>query len=127
MAVPVVNIVIETDTDFSRTFNLKKSDNTPLNLTNYTFDAHMRKHLYSSENRGVAFGATYGVDPTLGALTITLDDTVSGFGSLTSGRYHYDVIIMNSNNNKKTKVITGQAKVNGTTGVTITTGFGDYY
>ena len=32
MAVPVVNIVIETDTDFSRTFNLKKSDNTPLNL-----------------------------------------------------------------------------------------------
>ena len=44
MAVPSVNIQIDQGTDFSSTFDLKKRDNAPLDLTNYDFSAKLRKH-----------------------------------------------------------------------------------
>lgn len=110
MAVPVVNIVIEQDTDFSRTYTLKKSDGSPLDLSIYSLDAKMRK--WSGSEGYVSFATTYNADPTKGNLTISL--TYSQTGIITSGRYNYDVIITNNNNDMKTKVITGQAKVNST-------------
>jgi hypothetical protein len=39
---------------------------------------------------------------------------MTSVGILTAGRYDYDIVIKNTNNNKKTKVIQGQALVNGT-------------
>ena len=47
-----------------------------------------------------------------GNLTISLTDAQTGI--LTSGRYDYDIIIENLNNGTKTKVVTGQVKVNAT-------------
>tara|TARA_A100001011_G_scaffold75760_1_gene77883 strand:+ start:34060 stop:34398 length:339 start_codon:yes stop_codon:yes gene_type:complete len=110
MAVPALNIVIEQGTDFERIYAMTKSDGSVLDLTPYTFTAKMRKHFTSAGS--VSFAATYGATPGDGNLTISLTDTQTGI--LTTGRYDYDIVIENLNNGTKTKVITGQVKVNGT-------------
>jgi len=107
MAVPSVNIQIDKGTDFSSTFDLSKRDNSPLDLTFYDFQAKMRKHAEASGN--VAFAATYGGQPSKGNITISL--TAAQTGIITAGRYEYDVLIINRNNNVKTKVFQGQALV----------------
>tara|TARA_B100000902_G_scaffold240218_1_gene227527 strand:+ start:7291 stop:7632 length:342 start_codon:yes stop_codon:yes gene_type:complete len=108
MAVPSVNIQIEKGTDFSSTFDVKKKDNSPLNLSLYNFSVKMRKHAEASGY--VGFAATYGNTPANGNLTISLTDTQTGI--ITAGRYEYDVIITNLNNGTKTKIFSGQALVN---------------
>lgn len=108
MAVPVVNIVVEEGTDFQRTYTLKKSDGQPLDLSIYNFDAKMRK--WTNSAGYISFATTYNADPTKGNLTISLTNAQTGI--ITAGRYNYDIIIENTNNSKKTKVITGQVKVN---------------
>ena len=118
MAVPTVNLVIEQGADFARTYSLKKADNTPLDLTHYTFEAHMIKSR-SSIHRGMAgnmisMGTTFGNTPANGQLTVSFASTMTTVGILTAGRYDYDIVIKNVNSNLKTKVIQGQALVNGT-------------
>lgn len=111
MAVPTVNLVIEQGADFSRTFSLKKSDGSPLDLSNYNFDAKMRK--WSGSSGYISFGTTYNATPSQGKLTITLNNSQTGI--ITAGRYNYDILVINTNqNNVKTKVITGQITVNPT-------------
>jgi len=111
MAVPTVNLVIEQGADFSRTFSLKKSDGAPLDLTNYNFDAKMRK--WSGSAGSISFATTYNGTPSQGRLTISLNNSQTGI--ITEGRYNYDIIVINVNqNNTKTKVITGQITVNPT-------------
>jgi len=110
MAVPVINIVVEEGTDFQRTYSLKKSDGSPLDLSIYEFDAKMRK--WTDSAGSISFGTTYNADPSAGQLTISLTNAQTGI--ITAGRYNYDIIIDNQNNNKKTKVISGQVKVNST-------------
>ena len=107
MAVPSVNIQIDQGTDFSSTFELGKRDNTPLDLTNFDFQAKMRKH--AAAPGSVGFAATFGGQPDKGNVTISL--TAAQTGIITAGRYEYDVLIINRNSNVKTKVITGQALV----------------
>ena len=118
MAVPTVNLVIEQGADFARTYSLKKADNTPLDLTHYTFEAHMIKSR-SSIHRGmsgnmISMGTTFGSTPSNGQLTVSFAATMTSVGILTAGRYDYDIVIKNINSNIKTKVIQGQALVNGT-------------
>jgi len=111
MAVPTVNLVIEQGADFSRTFSLKRSDGAPLDLTNYNFDAKMRK--WSGSTGYVSFATTYNATPSQGRLTISLTNSQTGI--ITAGRYNYDILVINtSQNNVKTKVITGQITVNPT-------------
>ena len=99
MAVPSVNIQIEQGADFSSTFDVKKSDNSPLNLSGFSFSAKMRKHAGAAGSIG--FAATHGSSPSNGQLTL-------------SGRYEYDVTITNVFSGVKTKIFTGQALVNPT-------------
>ena len=118
MAVPTVNLVIEQGADFARTYSLKKADNTPLDLTHYTFEAHMIKSR-SSIHRGmtnnmISMGTTFGNVPSRGQLTVSIAATMTSVGILTAGRSDYDIVIKNINSNLKTKVIQGQALVNGT-------------
>jgi len=70
MAVPAINIVIEQGADFSRTYSLKSTSGAPLDLTNYTFDAKMRK--WSGSSGYISFATTYRSDPTLGQVTLSL-------------------------------------------------------
>lgn len=110
MAVPVINLVIDQDTDFARTYSLKRSDGQPLDLSIYSIDAKMTK--WQGAKGSIGFGATYNADPTKGQLTISLTNAQTGI--ITAGRYFYDVVLYNNANGKKTKVATGQAKVNST-------------
>jgi len=110
MAVPRVNIQIEAGTDFEATYNVTQSDGSPLNLTNHSISAKMRKH--HSTYGHVAFGATFGSTPADGEITISLTDVQTGIATV--GRYNYDILITNDINGKKEKVISGQALINPT-------------
>ena len=111
MAVPVINIQIEQGTDFESTFSIVQADGTALDLTNKSISAKMRKHHPSFGFIG--FGVTFGTDPALGKITISLSDTQSGI--ITAGRYNYDVLVNDdAGGGKKEKVISGQALVNPT-------------
>lgn len=110
MAVPVVNIQVEQDTDFTASFNITNSDGSAYNLTNRSISAKMRK--WSGSAGYVGFAVTFGAYPTQGEISISLTDTQTGI--ITAGRYNYDVIITNDINGKKEKVISGQALVNPT-------------
>lgn len=110
MAVPAVNLVIEQGTDFSRTFSLKRSDGSPLDLSNYTFDVKMRK--WTGSAGYISFATTYNANPTQGRLTISLTNSQTGI--ITSGRYNYDILVENTSSSEISKVITGQITVNST-------------
>jgi len=110
MAVPSVNIEIEQGANFSSTFDVKRSDNTPLNLSGFSFSAKMRKHAGAAGSIG--FAATHGSVPTDGQLTLSMSSTQTGI--ITSGRYEYDVLITNQLSGVKTKIFTGQVLVNPT-------------
>ena len=101
MAVPSVNIQIEAGTDFSSTFDLNKRDNTALDLTSYDFSCKMRK--WAGAPGSVSFATTYGGQPAKGNLTISLSDTQTGI--ITSGRYEYDVLIINRNSISELKLL----------------------
>ena len=110
MAVPSVNIQIEQGANFSSTFDVKRSDNSPLDLTGYSFSAKMRKHATAAGSIG--FAVTYGSSPSAGQVTLSLTNAQTGI--ITSGRYEYDVLISNNFSGVKTKIFTGQVLVNPT-------------
>jgi len=110
MAVPSVNIQIEQGANFSSTFDVKKQDNSPLDLSGFSFSAKMRKHTGAAGSIG--FAATHGSTPTDGQLTLSMTSTQTGI--ITSGRYEYDVLITNNFSGVKTKIFTGQVLVNPT-------------
>ena len=110
MAVPSVNIQIEQGANFSSTFDVKKQDNSPLDLSGFSFTAKMRKHTGAAGSIG--FAATHGSTPTDGQLTLSMTSTQTGI--ITSGRYEYDVLITNNFSGVKTKIFTGQVLVNPT-------------
>jgi hypothetical protein len=110
MAVPSVNIQIEQGTTFSSTFDVKKQDNSPLDLSGFSFTAKLRKHAAAAGSIG--FAVTYGSTPTDGQVTLSMTPTQTGI--ITAGRYEYDVLISNNFSGAKTKIFTGQAMVNPT-------------
>ena len=110
MAVPSVNIQIEQGANFSSTFDVKKSDQSPLDLTGFSFSAKMRKHAASAGSIG--FAVTYGSAPADGKVTLSMTNTQTGI--ITAGRYEYDVLISNNFSGAKTKIFTGQVLVNPT-------------
>jgi len=89
MAVNVENIVIEKGTNFSKQFKILNSDGSAFNLSNHTFTAKLRK--WGESKNSVSFATTHGADATLGNLTISLSNSITGI--LTSGRSLYDVLI----------------------------------
>jgi hypothetical protein len=109
MAVNVENITIEKGTDFSKQFAILNSDGSAFDLSNYTFTAKLRK--WGSSANPVSFATTYGSDATLGKLTISLSDSITGI--LTSGRSIYDVLIT-SGVGTVTKVREGMAIIRDT-------------
>ena len=103
----ISNIFIDQDANFSTTVTINDSDGVALNLTGYTAAAQLRKsHLSSS---ATSFTVTFASDRTTGQLTLTLTSTQTG--TLSRGRYVYDVIITASGGTK-TRVVEGTATVN---------------
>ena len=106
----IANLRIDQGANFSSDVTVTNSDGNVVDLTGYTTEAKMAKSYGASDS--VTITSALASDPTTGVVELTLTDTQTGI--LTAGRYDYDIVIENLNNGTKTKVITGQVKVNGT-------------
>ena len=74
MAVYVRNLVINTDEDFSESFELYGLTGTPTNLTGFAGTSHMRKTPESSSHTG--FGVSF-TDRSNGEIRISMTSTDS--------------------------------------------------
>jgi hypothetical protein len=91
-AVYVNNLVINSGSDFSQSFTLEGTNNSPFNLTGYEVDAQMRK--WSGSSTAITFTTSIEFPSTSGRILISLssEDTVN----IRPGRYVYDVMIADS-------------------------------
>lgn len=107
MAVPAVNLTIDKETTFSENFKLKK-DGAPIDLTDYTFSAKMKKSYTSSSFYEFDVEA---LEPySDGIIKVGMASSVTA--AIPTGRYVYDVLITISTNT--IKVIEGNILVKGT-------------
>ena len=89
-AVYVSNLVINTGSTFSQTFNLESTEtNSPLDLTNYTGASQMRK--WAGASAKTDFTVTIPDPKTSGKIGIGL--TAGQTAELKAGRYVYNVLI----------------------------------
>ena len=91
-AVYVNNLVINSGSDFSQSFTLEGTNNSPFNLTGYEVDAQMRK--WSGSSTAITFTTYIELPSTSGRILISLssENTVN----IRPGRYVYDVMIADS-------------------------------
>jgi hypothetical protein len=107
MAVPDVNITIEQGTDYVKTFTIKNSDNSVLDLTGYTSYAKIAKYPNATD----ATPFSVGIASTAGQIIISMANTITS--TLDPGRHYYDVVIVSAGGTGTvTKVFTGMALVN---------------
>lgn len=108
------NIVIDQHSEYIAEILVDAANNTNYNLDNYTAKGSIKKSYFATSN--VQFTASVS-NAEIGQITLNL--TSSQTGSLTPGRYVYDVIIIDEANTV-TRVVEGIATV--TPGVTTNAG-----
>ena len=111
MAVPSVNITIDSGTNFQNTFTMKNPDGTVIDLTGYSGTSKIRKHPTDSLN---VQSFIVGISSSTGVITISMGSTTTA--DLGKGRNYYDVILTNSDG-EIYKVFEGTAIVNPTVSV----------
>lgn len=94
------NIIIDQGADYSTAIELTDDQESVVDLTGYTANAHIRK-TYTSSN---ATPFTVSVNAAFGVLT--LDLTANASANMVAGRYVYDVVIT-SNTAIKSRVVEG--------------------
>lgn len=103
MSALTVNLAVDQNADFEATFVVTDEDTgAPMNLTNYTASAALKKSFYSSSS--TSFTANI-IDATRGKVKISLNKTQTA--TLKGGRYVYDLIITNTNSSITTRVVEG--------------------
>lgn len=108
MAVYVSNIIIPSGEDFEQTFFLEDiSNNSSVDLTNYTLYSYLKKHP-ESLNVSTVFNVEI-LDFELGVIQLSLGSTITS--QLKPGRYSYDILL--DDGQKKKRVIEGSALVTG--------------
>lgn len=106
-SVYVSNITINSGASFSQDFYLEDSaTNSALDLTSTEVASQMRKW---SGSVGVTTFTTSIVNSNLGQVRISLGSNVTS--KLKPGRYVYDVLITNTNNNTTSRVVEGMVLV----------------
>ena len=103
----IVNLLMHTGCDFTQTFVFEDNQsNSPLNLTGYTACCKMRRYETSTETG--TFTIDFGSDRRGGRVEIQM--TRANTALLKAGKYFYDVIL-NDPNNEKTRVVEGTIQV----------------
>ena len=95
-----VNITIDQGSTFTTTYTIYGGDGAPLDLSVYTGAAQMRK-AYSSSN-STAFTVTAN---SIGIIAMSM--TANTTGTLTAGRYVYDIELTATANGNVTRMIEG--------------------
>ena len=113
MAVYTANLVLTSDSDFSQIFTLENAEtNSPTNLTGFTIASSIRKHPAAKKVEG--FDATI-TNAAAGKIRLSMPAIKSrklvDSGFFRTGRYVYDVVIMDSAA-ERTKVLEGTVLVN---------------
>lgn len=103
------NISIDQGSTFQTSINVTDDNDDPIDLTDYSAAAQMRKHFTSSTS--YAFTAT--ISPLLGVVTLAM--TANTTNTIEAGRYVYDCELTD-NNGKVTRLVEGIVTV--TPGVT---------
>lgn len=88
----ISNLVIDQGTTYSLTINVADATGAAVNLTGYTLRAQLRKSYGATSY--TSFTTSAGADPTDGELTISLTDAQTS--ALKSGRYVYDIEIVDT-------------------------------
>ena len=99
------NIIIDQGSTFATSINLADDSDNPLDLTNFTAAAQMRKH-YTSSN-STSFTVTTGGNT--GILTLALSANTTA--NIVAGRYMYDVELTDASNNIA-RVVEGIVTIN---------------
>lgn len=86
-----VELFCDQGTDFSYALDLSNDDNTPINLTGYTFTSSIRKSYYSS---GVTANLTVTVISAAGG-NVQISMNAATTANIKAGRYLYDVKMIN--------------------------------
>ena len=96
------NIVLEQGTDFQATIKLYADIVSPLNLTNFTGEAQMRRS-YDSVSSTAVFTVSIPL-PGNGEVVLGLSAASAG---IKYGRYLYDVVLTNGGTGTKTRAVEG--------------------
>lgn len=95
------NLVMDQGTDYLTEFDVTDDDGNILDLTNYTGTAQMRKHYTST----TYYSFTVGFNIPLG--TVSLSMTANATNSIPAGRYVYDCELLDTSNNKRSRLVEG--------------------
>jgi hypothetical protein len=104
------NLVIDQGTDYSTSINLTDDDGNLVDLTGYSASSQIRKT--PSSSNAVSFSVSVAEAQGLVLLSLTDQQT----SNLVPGRYVYDVLLTNNNNNLTSRILEGIVTV--TPGVT---------
>jgi len=105
MAVPAINLTIPQGTDFESTFTVTNPDGSVTSLAGYSAMAKIKKFPDSTESYPFSISIT----TATGSVVVSMANTITS--DIEPGRYYYDVVITNSLNNKKTRIVEGMALV----------------
>ena len=113
MAVYTANLILSSDSDFSQIFTLENAEtNSPTNLSGFSVASSIRKH--PAAKKGEGFDATI-TNAAAGKIRLSMPAIKSrklvDSGFFRTGRYVYDVVIMDSAA-ERTKVLEGTVLVN---------------
>ena len=98
----VANLYVDAGSDYSNTITVSASNVSPLNLTNFTAAAQIRKSYSSS----VAYNFNASIYNAIeGKVRVELSASQSE--AISPGRYLYDIEITNTTSGAKTRVIEG--------------------
>jgi len=99
-----LELTIEQGANLTSVVTVNDAQGDAVNLSTYTASSQLRKSYYSSSSNTLTAVVTGNANGQ-----ITLSMTAANTALLTSGRYVYDLVITNSVDNSKTRVIEGTA------------------
>lgn len=99
-----LELTIEQGANLTSIVTVNDVEGDAVNLTNYVASSQLRKSYYSSSANTLTATVTGNANGE-----ITLSMTAANTSLLTSGRYVYDLVITNTLDNSKTRVIEGTA------------------
>ncbi len=101
-----LELTLEQGANLTSVVTVNDAQGDAVNLTTYSAASQLRKSYYSSSANTLAATITGNAN---GEITLTM--TAANTALLTPGRYVYDLVITNSTDNSKTRVIEGTAIV----------------